>query len=137
MGRKGPDWQAQWKPLLEKREKWRTPSCFGQYSKTTGVILSTLKWPTRRGCPTLRFFEGWDSTVVSRVGFSLTPAAPSFIECKDDPHHPPFSQRARKGWSTQRVVNLQGRIGEDYGPTIHKAVSEVLGLNANKRGANL
>jgi hypothetical protein len=35
------------KPLLEKREKWRTHGFLGQRSKTTRVILPTLTWPTR------------------------------------------------------------------------------------------
>jgi hypothetical protein len=58
------------------------------------------------------FFEGWDSTVVSRAGFLADYCSALFIECTDDPHHPPlrlrsgrlFSQSARKGWGTRQVV---------------------------------
>ena len=56
------------------------------------------------------FFEGWDSTVVSRVGFLLAPVAPLFMECTDDPHHRPFPQSARKGWGT-RAVKCAKRMG--------------------------
>ena len=34
-------------PLLEKREKWRTPSISWQRSKAARVILFALMWPTR------------------------------------------------------------------------------------------
>ena len=34
-------------PLLEKREKGRTPSYFGTPSKTNPGYTSALKWPTR------------------------------------------------------------------------------------------
>ena len=33
--------------LLEKREKWPTPSYFGQYSETNPRSTFPLKWPTR------------------------------------------------------------------------------------------
>src|SRR5271157_3853001 len=46
------------------------------------------------------FFEGWDSAPTA-CDLSLTPAAPSTVECTDDPHRPPFSQSARKGWCTR------------------------------------
>src|SRR6266849_4957495 len=57
---------------------------------------------TSAGCPTLRFLKGGIPRLSPARDFLLTPAAPSFIECTDDPHHPPFSQRARKGWGTRR-----------------------------------
>ena len=41
------------RPLLEKREKGRTPSYFGTPSKTNPGYTSALKWPTR---PALRVF---------------------------------------------------------------------------------
>jgi hypothetical protein len=51
------------------------------------------------------FFEGWDSTVVSSVGFLADPcSALVHRECTDDPHHPPFSQSARKGWGTRLTM---------------------------------
>ncbi len=34
-------------PLLKKREKRRTPSCFRSTFKEKPVTLSTLMWPTR------------------------------------------------------------------------------------------
>jgi hypothetical protein len=40
--------------------------------------------------------EAWD--------FLLTPAAPLFIECADDPHHPSFSQSVRKRIGPGRQV---------------------------------
>ena len=35
------------RPFLEKREKWRTPSSFGQCYKTNPRHTSPLKWPAR------------------------------------------------------------------------------------------
>ncbi len=34
--------------FLEKREKGRTPSCFGHYEKTSPRYTSWVKWPTRQ-----------------------------------------------------------------------------------------
>src|SRR5271157_3180272 len=48
------------RPLLEKREKWRTPSYFGQCSRTNPRYTPPLKWPTRRvPHPSRAFREGW------------------------------------------------------------------------------
>jgi hypothetical protein len=44
---RSPKLLAVGKPLLKKREKWRTPSYFRSMLKTNRVILQTLMWPTR------------------------------------------------------------------------------------------
>src|SRR6266849_1257252 len=49
---------------------------------------------TSAGCPTLRFLKGGIPRWSPAWDFLLTPAAPSFIECTDDPHHPPLRLRS-------------------------------------------
>src|SRR2546428_777711 len=49
------------------------------------------------GFPTFFVLKGGIPRSSLAWDFLLTPSAPSFIECTDDPHHPPFSQSARKG----------------------------------------
>jgi len=41
-------WRQHRGPLLKKREKWRTPSCFTSTFLKTGVTLPALIGPTRR-----------------------------------------------------------------------------------------
>src|SRR5260370_39029391 len=80
----------------------KTQSTGGRPSASSRKHIS--KQPTELNgarCPTLRFLKGGIPLLSPAWDFLLTPAAPSFIECTDDPHHPPFSQRARKGWGTR------------------------------------
>jgi hypothetical protein len=54
-------------------------------------------WMSSGRVPHPSFSEGWDSAPTAR-DLSPTPATPSTVERTDDPHHPPFSQSARKRW---------------------------------------
>jgi hypothetical protein len=87
----------------------------------------------RRG-PHPSFFEGWDSTVVSRVGFLADPCSASFIECTDDPHHPPFSQSARKGWGTRLLRRNPDRMDLTPNPCLQ---NEDIGTGAAKAARSL
>jgi hypothetical protein len=48
------------------------------------------------GCPTLRFLKGGIPRSSPAWDFLLTPAAPSFMECTDDPHHPTLFAKCAK-----------------------------------------
>src|ERR1700675_2058606 len=50
------------------------------------------------------FLKGGIPRLSPAWDFLLSPAAPSFIKCTDDPHHPYFSQSARRGWGTPAVL---------------------------------
>ncbi len=72
------------------------------FSMTTS-LRSSRQRPSRNlprtsiaGCPTLRFLKGGIPRSSPAWDFLLTPTAPSFIECTDDSHHPPFSQSAKR-----------------------------------------
>src|ERR1019366_5154222 len=51
------------------------------------------------GAPPFVFLKGGIPRSSPAWDFSLTPEVPSSIGCTEDPHHPPFSQSARKGWN--------------------------------------
>src|SRR5260370_29071036 len=76
---------------LMSRRLLQVRARFALHSPPKPVVGSRKKMLCFRitaGCPSC--FEGWDSTVVSRVGFHAAPAAPSFIYCTDDPITHPF-----------------------------------------------
>src|ERR1700686_3623207 len=79
--------------------------------------MTTLGWAGA----SRSFFEGWDFTVVSRVGFLLTPAAPSFIEFTDGPHHPPL--RLRSGQALfATCAKRMGRVAVNLHPLLPRMI---------------
>src|ERR1700730_6680647 len=59
-------------------------------------MTSPFSSETGSRVPTLRFFKGGIPRSSPVWDFLLTPAAPSFIERSNDPHHPPFRKVREK-----------------------------------------